>query len=175
MSVIDEFEEARDDLEALLLEVLGSLLGADEVAPSWGDELGPGPVLESRLFIYDRADDSHTIVEIETPLMLGRVIAGRMMSIGDPSHEDLLDVVAELGNIIAGNVKSLIRHSCRLSLPTSTVTETGSQQGDHGVRVSAAVLGQVIQLTVRPALPEEPVSDVSWPGSYDDDVLETQS
>ena len=174
MSVIDEFEEAREDLEALLLEVLGSLLGADEVAPSWGDELGPGPVLESRLFIYDRADDSHTIVEIETPVMLGRVIAGRMMSIGDPSHEDLLDVVAELGNIIAGNVKSLVRHSCRLSLPTADAHER-PRPSAGGVRVTAYVLGSTIELTVRPAGAGEPGPDVCWPGSNTyDELLETQ-
>jgi hypothetical protein len=174
MSVIDEFEEARDDIEALLLEVLGSLLGADEVAPSAGDPIGPGPVLESRLVIHDRADDSYTVVEVETALRVGRVIAARMMRVADPSPEDLLDVVAELGNIIAGNVKSLIRHSCRLSLPSADVVESPSDAGEHGVRVSASVLGQVIQLTVRPALPREPVGDVRWPGSYDD-VLETQS
>jgi len=46
--------------------------------------------------------------------------------------------------------------------------------GEHGVRVSASVPGQVIQLTVRPALPQELASVVSWPASYDE-VRETQS
>ena len=61
MSAIDEFEAARDDLEALLIEVLGTVAG-EEAMPVWDEVLPQGPVVSSRLAIHDEDDDSYTMV-----------------------------------------------------------------------------------------------------------------
>lgn len=175
MTVIDEFEEHRQDLEDLLVEVLGSLLGADEVAPGWDEPLEDTPVLASQLAIFDREDGSYTMVEIQSPLLVGRLIGSQLLGVANPSPEDLLDVIAELGNILAGNVKSLVRHSCRLSLPTADAHGRPRPSAGRGVRVTASVLGSTIELTVRSAGADEPGPDVCWPGSENyDEVMETQ-
>lgn len=172
MSVIDEFEEAREDLEALLVEVLGSVFG-EEAGPSWGEVLPAGPVVSARLAIHDEVDDSYTMVEVRTSAIVARILASRMMTTADPTPDDLLDAVAELGNIAGGNVKSLLRHSCRLSLPTSEATEAGGGETPdvNGVTVQAAVLGQVVELTVHAV---DSIQGLYWPGSTYD-ALEKQS
>ncbi|NJR43157.1 MAG: hypothetical protein HC767_11390, partial [Akkermansiaceae bacterium] len=55
MSAIDEFEEAREDLEALLIEVLGAVFG-EEAAPVWDTDVPTGPIVSSRLAIHDEVD-----------------------------------------------------------------------------------------------------------------------
>jgi chemotaxis protein CheX len=171
VSAIDEFEAAREDLEALLIEVLGTVAG-EEAMPVWDEGLPPGPVVSALLAIHDEEDDSYTMVSIRTSSIVARVLASRMLLTADPGPDDLLDAVGELGNIAGGNVKSLLRHSCRLSLPMAEVTEhdeSGSAAG--GVTVRAAVLGQVVELSVDVAAD---VTGLYWPGSVPvPDVLET--
>jgi Chemotaxis phosphatase CheX len=163
VSAIDEFEAARQDLEALLIEVLGTVAG-EEAMPARGDEeLPPGPVVSSRLAIHDEDDDSYTMVSIRTSSIVARVLASRMLLTPDPGPDDLLDAVGELGNIAGGNVKSLLRHSCRLSLPMAEVSEHASGgPPPGGVTVQAQVLGQVVELSVDVA---DDVTDLYWPGS----------
>lgn len=172
MSAIDEFEAAREDLEALLIEVLGAVAG-EEAMPVWGESLPPGPVVWSKLAIHDEEEDSYTMVSIRTSSIVARVLASRMLLTPDPGPDDLLDAVGELGNIAGGNVKSLLRHSCRLSLPTAEVAEGVERLDDHGgVTVRASVLGQVVELTVDVA---GDVSGLYWPGgSSVPNALETQ-
>ena len=168
MNAIDEFEAAREDLEALLIEVLGTVAG-EEAMPVWDEVLPPGPVVSSRLAIHDEDDDSYTMVSIRTSSIVARVLASRMLLTPDPGPDDLLDAVGELGNIAGGNVKSLLRHSCRLSLPTAEVTENAVES--TGVTVRASVLGQVVELSVDVA---GDVSGLYWPGSAPaPDALET--
>ncbi len=172
MSAIDEFEAAREDLEALLIEVLGAVAG-EEAMPVWDESLPPGPIVSSRLAIHDEDDDSYTMVSVRTSSIVARVLASRMLLTPDPGPDDLLDAVGELGNIAGGNVKSLLRHSCRLSLPTTEVTDGAGAEEPTGVTVRASVLGQVVELTVDVA---SDVSGLYWPGGSSSvpDVLETQ-
>jgi chemotaxis protein CheX len=174
VSAIDEFEAAREDLEALLIEVLGAVAG-EEAMPVWDAALPPGPVVWSRLAIHDEEDDSYTMVSVRTSSIVARVLASRMLLTPDPGPDDLLDAVGELGNIAGGNVKSLLRHSCRLSLPTAEVSENpGEASADSaGVTVRASVLGQVVELTVEVATD---VAGLLWPGAAPvPGALETQS
>lgn len=170
MSDIDEFEAAREDLEALLIEVLGAVAG-EEAMPVWAETLPTGPVVASRLAIHDEDDDSYTMISMRTSAIMARVLASRMLHAPDPGPDDLLDAVGELGNITGGNVKSLLRHSCRLSLPVAEMTDGGPDPDLGGVTVRAAVFGQVVELNV------EAVDDVSglyWPGAATvPDALET--
>jgi hypothetical protein len=185
VNAIDEFEEAREDLEALLIEVLGSVF-SEEAGIAWGQTLPAGPIVSARLAIHDEVDDSYTMVEVRTSAIVARILASRMMLTADPGPDDLLDAMAELGNIAGGNVKSLLRHSCRLSLPTAEVSE-GLVEGEtpqNGVTVQAAVLGQVVELGVHVA---DSIQGLCWPGasasasdgaragSSLDDLLEKQS
>lgn len=173
MSATEQLEQAREDLEALLLEVLGSLIDADEVRPAWPDLAVTVPALIARLAIHDMQDGSYTFLELRTGTMVGRLMAARMMHVHELTPEDLLDVVAELGNIVAGNVKSLLRHPCQLSLPTA-VDVGALDDPDDGVRVGATVLGHLVELLVRPAALVEIGSDIAWPGTTNDDVMEIQ-
>jgi chemotaxis protein CheX len=173
VSDIDEFEAAREDLEALLIEVLGAVAG-EEAMPVWDEPLPAGPVVTSRLAIHDEDDDSYTMISMRTSAIVARVLASRMLHAPDPGPDDLLDAVGELGNITGGNVKSLLRHSCRLSLPVAEMTEGGGPDPHlGGVTVRAAVFGQVVELSV------EAVDDVGglyWPGAaIVPDALETTS
>jgi hypothetical protein len=154
MSAIDEFEEAREDLEGLLIEVLGSVF-SEEAMPVWDQGLPPGPVVSSRLAIHDEVDDSYTIVEVRTSAIVARVLASRMLLTADPGP----------------NVKSLLRHSCRLSLPLAEMTDdAGEARTVDGVTVCAAVLGQVVELTVHVA---DDIEGLTWPGSAHEEVVET--
>jgi len=171
VSAIDEFEAAREDLEALLIEVLGTVAG-EEAMPVWDEVLPTGPVVMSRLAIHDEDDGSFTMVEIRTSSAVARVLASRMLFTPDPGPEDLLDAIGELGNIAGGNVKSLLRHSCRLSLPTAEVHEELEVTPQvPGVTVRAAVLGQVVELSVH--IPDD-VSGLCWPGAAPEPRTVTQ-
>ncbi|GEM_PF-872500 len=169
MSAIDEFEQAREDLEALLIEVLGSVFG-EEAAPVWGQELPPGPMVVSRLAIHDEVDDSYTMVEVRTSAVVARVLAGRMLLTADPGPDDLLDALGELGNIAGGNVKSLLRHSCRLSLPTAELSPGPAEVAVDGFTVRSAVLGQVVELTVHSV---DTIEGLLWPGTASEEAVET--
>ncbi len=71
-------------------------------------------------------------------------------------------------------MKSLLRHSCRLSLPGAELAPETTEETSGGVRVACSILGQPISLTVRPARPDGPAMSLLWPGSPAD-VLEPQS
>jgi chemotaxis protein CheX len=164
VSAIDEFEAAREDLEALLTEVLGTVAG-EEAVPVWDAQIPPGAIVSARLGIHDEEDDSYTVIHVRTSLMVGRMLASRMLVTANPGPEDVVDAIGELGNIVGGNVKSLLRHSCRLSLPTTEVTDEDQAReipDPAGVTVCAAVLGQVVELTLD-APPD--VDGLYWPGS----------
>jgi hypothetical protein len=171
VSDIDEFEAAREDLEALLIEVLGTVAG-EEAMPVWDETLPPGPIVWARLAIHDEDDDSYTMVSVRTSSIVARVLASRMLLTPDPGPDDLLDAVGELGNIAGGNVKSLLRHSCRLSLPQAEMVDGGQVHPEPGgVTVRACVLGQVVELEVDAT---DDVAGLYWPGATTAaDVLES--
>jgi hypothetical protein len=156
MSAFDDLDQAIEDLEGLLLDVLGSVLSEDAV-PCW-DELPAGPQAIARLGIHDQLDQEFLGVTVRLGLPLARVLASRMMSVADPSQEDVVDAVGELGNIAGGNVKSLLCQHARLSLPSAELVEGGAAV--DGVQVRAVVLGQVVELTLSPGLSAE---GLLWP------------
>ena len=96
-----------------------------------------------------------------------------MMSVASPSPDDIIDAVAELGNIVGGNVKTLLCHHARMSLPTSEITEQAPfvdlQPLDGGAYVRAIVLGHVAQLAIRP---DAAIDGLIWPPFCPDEILE---
>ena len=171
MSVFTELDEVRSDLDSILTDVLSSVL-AEEAIPT-RDHLPPGPLAVARLAIHDKIEDGYAIVEITTGVSLARVIASRMMAVASPMPDDIIDAVAELGNIAGGNVKTLLCHHARMSLPTSEITEQVSfadpEHGDGGAYVRAIVLGHVAQLAVQP---DAAIDGLIWPPYTPDEIPE---
>lgn len=158
MSAFDDLDQVTEDLESLLLDVLGSVLSEDAV-PCW-DELPAGPQAIAVLAIHDQTDGEHLGIAVRLGLPLARVLASRMMTVADPSEEDVVDAVGELGNIAGGNVKSLLCQHARLSLPTAELVDRGEPVPSGSVQVRAVVLGQVVELTLSPGRPAE---GLAWP------------
>lgn len=171
MTTIDELEDVRQDLETLLTDVLYSVVG-EEAYPT-DDSLPHGPVASSRLSAHDMLVDTYLGIHVRVGAVLARLLASRMMAVGDPSPDDLLDAVGELGNIIGGNVKTLLFHTARLSLPVADLADEGTDPDLEipGIVVRAQVFGQVAELALTP---DAPVDGLFWPPSVDD-VMESSS
>jgi hypothetical protein len=170
MTSFDELAAAQEELDAIIIDVLGSVL-EEEAAPAY-HELPDGQLAWARLGIHDSADDTFAVAEVRVPIALARVLAGRMMYVADPDEDDVLDAVAELGNIVAGNVKSLVCHDARLSLPTASIGAHLESLSGAAVRVRAVVLGHLVELAVTPGAP---IEGLDWPPTAADDELERQS
>jgi hypothetical protein len=170
VTTIDELEDVRPDLETLLTDVLYSVVG-EEAYPT-DDSLPHGPVASSRLAAHDELTDTYLGMRIRVGAVLARLLASRMMAVGDPSPEDLLDAVGELGNIIGGNVKTLMFHTARLSLPVADLADQGVDPDPElpAVLVRAQVFGQVAELALTPGAP---IDGLFWPPSVVDDVMES--
>lgn len=163
-AVLDELEDARPDLEDILVEVLGTVF-ADE-AYAVEPQPFPGAVEElstavSRLEIHDSGEDTYTVVEVRLGVEAAQALASRMLQLASPGPDDLLDAVGELGNIAAGNVKSLIRQTTRLSLPSARLEPSNSDDQVSMVKVAAMVQGHLVQLGVIPA---DRSDGALWPG-----------
>lgn len=173
MTTVDELEDVRQDLETLLTDVLYSVVG-EEAYPT-DDPLPGGPLAASRLAAHDELADSYLGIQVRVGAVLARLLASRMMAVGDPSPDDLLDAVGELGNIIGGNVKTLMFHTARLSLPVADLTDQrydDEMSPKGGVTVRAQVFGQVAELAL---IPDAPIDGLIWPPSVVDDVMESSS
>jgi hypothetical protein len=170
MTNFDELVEAQEELDAIVIDVLGSIL--DEEAAPWHEDLPDGQTAYARLAIHDEADDTFAVVEVRVGIHLARVMASRMMFVADPVVDDVLDAVAELGNICGGNVKSLLCQHARLSLPTADVGSGLPPLSGAGVQVRAVVLGHVVELAVTPGAP---IDGLDWPPAAADEELERQS
>lgn len=172
MTTIDDLEDARQDLETLLTDVLYSVVG-EEAYPT-DDPLPTGPLASSRLAAHDELEDSYLGIRVRVGAVMARLLASRMMAVGDPFPDDLLDAVGELGNIVGGNVKTLLFHTARLSLP---IADLADQDGDldagtSGITVRAQVFGQVAELAL---IPGAPIAGLFWPPSMADEVMESSS
>jgi hypothetical protein len=171
VSLFIELEESRLDLDSILTDVLSAVL-AEEALPTH-NQLPPGPLAVARLAIHDQLADGYAIVEIRAGVSLARVIAARMMSVASPLPDDIIDAVAELGNIAGGNVKTLLCLHARLSLPSSEITEQAPyaepESGEGGAYVRAIVLGHVAQLAVQP---DAAIDGLIWPPYTPDEIPE---
>jgi hypothetical protein len=171
MSVFSELDEIRSELDTILTDVLSSVL-AEEALPT-DDELPAGPLVLARLAIHDELGDSYAVVEVTVGVALARLIAARMMSVAAPSPDDVIDAVAEIGNIAGGNVKTLLCLHARMSLPKSEITDAAAnseQLSDSAAaHVRAIVLGHVSQLVVHP---DAATDGLTWPPFTPDEIPE---
>jgi hypothetical protein len=156
------------DLETVLVEVLASVF-AEEALPAWDEDPAVPPMMVSRVGIAGASGDPWG-VEVRVGLVMARLLAGRMFAAAAPSQDDLLDAIGELGNIVGGNVKSLLPVHSRLSLPSSWIT-TAPLPADEpsAVKAGAVMHGQLVEVVVRPG---ESLDGLQWPPGQQDDVLE---
>lgn len=164
-------QQVMSELDAILTDVLSSVLAEEAIATH--NRLPTGPLAVARLAIHDEVEDGYAMVEVRTGVSLARVIAARMMSVAAPDPEDIVDAVAEVGNITGGNVKTLLCRHARLSLPSSEITEQApfaeAEPRDGGAYVRAMVLGHVAQLAIRP---DAAIDGLIWPPSTPDEIPE---
>ena len=164
---LDAAAAERDAIAAILVDVLHGVLG--EEAQPVGDQPPEGETVAAVLAVHDETVDRCASVEVRVGVSLARVLAARMMFLCDPEPEDVLDAVAELGNICAGQVKTLLCRHARLSLPSADVRDGRSPFGPAATRVDAIVLGQVVELAVTPGAT---IDGLLWPPAELDDELE---
>ncbi len=144
-----ELESAGPQLETLLGELIASVLGEESVPVLDGRRAVVSPAT-SRLVVHDHADDSYMVVEVRASVDLVSELTVRLLGAPDPPPDDMLDVIAELGNIAAGNVKTMLCTNGRLSLPSSALLTTPSEDPPGTVRAVAELLGEVLELVVVP-------------------------
>jgi hypothetical protein len=150
------------DLEILLVDMISSLLG-EEVLPA-ADPVPPVELATSRMVIHDLAAEAYLGVELRAEETLAKRLAASMFAVADPTPEDVLDAIAELGNIAGGNVKTLLSQSARLSLPTPTLAVSNPGYKIGSVRAAVRVLGHIVELIVLPM--SEPDETANWPPAF---------
>jgi hypothetical protein len=170
VSAMDVIEDARADISALLAEVICAVLD-EKVVPGCAGTIDLGPCVRARLAVCDQVDGSAMLIELRMEIMVARFLAGHMMATSAPGVEDVLDAVGELGNMAAGNIKTLFPHSYRLSLPTVELMAEAPEHPADAVVVRAGVLGQPVELSVAPVAD---TTDLYWPGIDQDSALERQ-
>ena len=153
------------DLEALLGEMITSVLG--EVSIPILDSQRPSPPTGvSHLIVHDTVADWYLAVEVRASVALVSTLAESLLGVPDPAPDDMLDVIAELGNIAAGNVKTLLCTHGQLSLPASALLTTVPEDPEGLVRAAAEILGQVLELAVMPlSRADATVTGARWPGA----------
>jgi hypothetical protein len=189
-----EIEEAREDLEGLLADVLASVFEEEvEVLPP-GDldvDQHDDPVEDTDVAraVPDAAalvavrDDRAGVdlgVHVRVSPVLASLLAARMFACEEPVSEDLLDAVGELGNIAGGNVKSLLFPSdslARLSLPSAVLGGPATPppartDAPPPAAIRALVLGEPVELTL---VPNVEAGALIWPPTARTEVLEGQS
>jgi hypothetical protein len=160
MSVRPGLETARPDLELLLVEMVALVLGEDAVPTD--RPLPPVELAMARLIIHDEADDSYLGVEVRLESGLATTLASTLLGEPEPTTDDVLDVIAELGNIAAGNVKLLLTTNGRLSLPAPALTTAIGPEPSGTVRAVATLLDHIIELVVMPVTGADAAT--RWPG-----------
>jgi len=172
MSVFTELDDdVREELGVIITDVFASVLREEAIVTV--NQLPVGPVALARLAVHDMDGDEYATVEVRVGVGLARVMAARMMSISSPGPEDMVDSIAEISNIAGGNVKTLLCHHARLSLPKAQIIDderfAEAEPADGSTYVRAIVLGHVVQLALHP---HAPVADLLWPPETSDATLE---
>ena len=165
MSAAPELESAVPHLTTLLGELIGSVLG-EESLPILDGRRPLSPMGVSHLIVHDVAADFYLAVEVRASVDLVSDLAAKLLGVPDPAPDDMLDVIAELGNIAAGNVKTLLCTNGRLSLPASALLTHLADDPVGTVRAAADLLDHVLELVVMPLTRlDATVTTARWPGA----------
>jgi CheY-specific phosphatase CheX len=141
--------------ESSVLTILAEALGSFP-QPS----LPGGPLMSQAQSVFGKASLTgawNGTVTLNVPVSVASSLTSALFAIpaGEISAADRADVVAELCNVVAGNLKGLIQGEVTLSLPTAlevNAGEAGSQipPGSGAIAVDAAFpfLGQPIAVRI---------------------------
>ena len=178
----DSLVKEREDLEALVADVVANVFGeeAETIMTATGTDGAGADGAAALLVIHDESDDTYLGVQVRVSSALATLLAARMLACSEPTPEDLLDAVGELGNIVGGNVKSLLFTSARLSLPSAALGDVAlppaREDAAGPTLISADVLGEPLVLVLVPHV--DGVGPV-WPPSAGSEavpeVVEAQS
>lgn len=165
MSDAPELASTVPGLEVLLGELIVTVLG-EQSMPILDGRRPSAPTGVSRLVVHDIVADWYLAVEVRAPVPLVSTLAAKLLGVPDPAPDDMLDVIAELGNIAAGNVKTLLCTHGQLSLPASALLTSSPDDPVGMVQAAADVLDQVLELVVMPLTrTNAAVIDARWPGA----------
>jgi chemotaxis protein CheX len=176
----DSLVKEREDLETLLSDVVANVFGEEAQAFMAAAEAPDADAVAALLAIHDESDDTYLGVRVRVSPGLARLLAARMLACDEPTPEDLLDAVGELGNIVGGNVKSLLFTSARLSLPSATLDDAGAPPARDDAAaptvICADVLGEPLELAL---VPHVDGVGLTWPPTAGSEarpeVLEAQT
>jgi len=190
MTVRHDLDQVREDLQAVLADVLHAVLGeepcglpgapgVDDPAPAPRAEgrgvVGGAPAVSAVLAVHDDASAAMLGVRLRVPARLAHRLAARMFACDEPMTDDVLDAVGELANIVGGHVKALLFTRARLSLPSVALRRptpaAAEREGAPSTTLRARVLGDLAELTLLPRMAGE---DLVWPPTLRPDVLEGQ-
>lgn len=124
-----------EDVIAITENVLKTMLNFEVAAIDAAPLEGSGEQLASQIAINGAWKGT---VTVESTLGLAREMAGGMLGLesNDVTEVDLNDALAEITNMVGGNIKSLLTSPSYLSLPTmASTTTTESSTADAKVLV----------------------------------------
>jgi hypothetical protein len=163
---LPDLESALPDLQTLLVEMIARVLGEEATLAT--DPLPAVPLAIARLLIHDSEDGFYLGVEMRAEARLATMLTASLLAVDEPAPDDVLDVIAELCNIAAGNVKTLFCTSAQLSLPAPALSALSAQPPNDPpgtVRAAATLLDHIIELVVMPASGAD--SSTRWPPGFD--------
>lgn len=132
-----------EDLHGLVADVWTSFLGADASAV----ELVSGalnPEIPSRGYVISAVSttgawNGHFVVSVTLPcaVLIARAMFGDEE--GEIPTEDVSDAVGEIGNILAGNIKSILPQPSALSLPQVVIDAASFSLPAVSLRLTATL------------------------------------
>ncbi|MDQ2756773.1 MAG: chemotaxis protein CheX [Actinomycetota bacterium] len=128
----------RDALVAITTDIWSCFLG-EEVHPL--PEGVAGPHDESVLASVGIVGAWGGHVVLELPVAGAEKAAKRMLGIGEVTGLEIVDALGELGNMVGGNVKSLLPTPCDLGLPIVVRGAVAPAPGNDTVEICRAFLG----------------------------------
>ena len=144
LSVVTE-----ENLRAIVEQVWESLLFE---APSWAETTGPSEdTFVSTIAIHG---DWAATVSLTTVTAQAEQITNAMLGLPTPAgtpvdHEDVSDALAEMVNVVGGNLKALLPTQSSLGLPhAAALTTQPGASGDPVVRVAFRWRGHPVEVTV---------------------------
>jgi hypothetical protein len=163
---LPDLESALPDLQTLLVEMIAMVLAEEATLAT--APLPAVPLAIARLIIHDSDYGFYLAVEMRAEGRLATKLTASLLAVDEPAPDDVLDVIAELGNIVAGNVKTLFCTNARLSLPAAALMASSAQAPNDPpgtVRAAATLLDHTIELVVIPASGAD--SSTRWPPGFD--------
>jgi hypothetical protein len=170
-------DREREDLESLFMDIVLAVFGNKPEAVTTSSEPDAAVVggAAALLAIHDESDDTYLGVHLRVSSGLARGLACPAPTAEEPTREDLLEAIGNLGNVAGDRLTTLLFTAARLSLPSATLDEVGlppAREGSAAPTVLRAVAGaEVAELAL---VPHVVADGLAWP-PVESEVLEAQT